>query len=243
MGEVTSTMDIARRLESLGSPEGTAVIAASQTHGRGRSDRIWKSPPGTGLYCSVLLRPRIPTEQFRPFSIAAGLAICEALDPNHLLDIQLKWPNDIVCRDKKLAGILIITSLIGPIVDSAILGVGLNLRTDPTRPETATALSEIGGAPQATAIELTKLILDALSCRYTVVCNDETSAISDWPNRLAYRNHSVVLQDGQTTMTGILDVVDPSGALLLSGPYGTQTIASGELTRGPRLLDKDELMF
>ena len=82
MGEVTSTMDIARRLESLGATEGITIVAASQTQGRGRSDRTWTSPPGAGLYCAILLRPQISSDRFRPFTIGAGLAMCEALDPN-----------------------------------------------------------------------------------------------------------------------------------------------------------------
>jgi BirA family biotin operon repressor/biotin-[acetyl-CoA-carboxylase] ligase len=243
MGEVTSTMDIARRLESLRAAEGITIVAASQTHGRGRSARTWTSPPGAGLYCSVLLRPLVPSYRFRPFSIAAGLAVCEALDPNLHLGLRLKWPNDILYRDKKLAGILITSSLHGSIVGSAILGFGLNLLPDPRRPATATSLDEIDAGLNPNVQQLTKRILDTLSHRYTVVCNKETSAISDWPARLAFRNQPVRLQDGPTTITGILEGLDTSGALLVAGPRGTQTISAGELTRGPIPLDTMEQVF
>ena len=235
LGTVTSTMDIARRLESHGAAEGTSVIAAAQTHGRGRSDRIWQSPVRTGLYCSILLRPQIPSDRFRPFSVAAGLALCEALDPTHWLGLQLKWPNDILFKEKKLAGILITTSLTGHIVDSAILGIGLNLLPDPTRPETAISLAELDGAfPPFVRTPLTP-IFDALSKRYSAIVDSDISAIADWPNRLAYHRQPVTLQDAQTTRTGSLEGLDLAGALILTTTNGPRVITSGDLTRGPSL--------
>src|SRR5215204_5105565 len=143
MGNVTSTMDVARRLEAFESSEGIAIIASCQTHGRGRCDRNWQSPRGSGLYCSILLRPDMSILQFQPFSVAVGLAICEALDPEHRLGLQLKWPNDIIFRGRKLAGILIATNLNGSQVASAIIGIGINLLADPSYPETSIALEEI----------------------------------------------------------------------------------------------------
>lgn len=234
MGSVTSTMDIARRLESLGASEGVTIIAASQSHGRGRSDRVWKSPPGVGLYCSVLLRPQISIDRFRPFSVAAGLAICEALDPNLDLGIELKWPNDILYRGKKLAGILITSSLAGSNVESALLGFGLNLRPDRARPETATSFAEIQGHSNSGAEDLMGRIFDALSKRYAAVCNDESSAVSDWPDRLAYRNRLVTIQDGPHHLSGLLLGIDSTGSLHLQTPAGPKLIASGDLTRGPQ---------
>jgi BirA family biotin operon repressor/biotin-[acetyl-CoA-carboxylase] ligase len=234
MGAVTSSMDVALRLESLCAAEGATVIAASQTHGRGRSDRTWQSPPNRGLYCSVLLRPEIPHHQFQSFSIAAGLAICEALDPDLSLGLQLKWPNDILFKDRKLAGILITSSLIGHIVSSAIVGIGLNLQADDSRPETAISLAEVDVAAQSLSDDPSKSILDALSRRYALICAGDASAIADWPARLAYRNQLVTLHDGQTTQTGNLEGLDPSGSLILRTPHGSRVITAGELTRGPR---------
>ncbi len=235
MGVVTSTMDIARDLEALGAPEGVTVIAAAQTHGRGRADRTWQSPPHAGLYCSILLRPNILLDQFQPFSISVGLAICEAIDPHCSKGLQFKWPNDILYHDRKLAGILITTSLTGSLVSSAIVGIGLNVHPDQTRPATAISLSEIASASTTSSLDLVATIVDSIAARYTDICVDPASAIADWPSRLAYRGQTVSLYDGARTRTGTVQGLDESGALILSTSRGDERISSGELTRGPRV--------
>ncbi len=235
LGAVTSTMDIARRMEQLGAAEGTTVVASSQSQGRGRADRSWQSPKGAGFYCSVLLRPRLGMERFRSFSVAAGLAICDALDPNHDIGLQLKWPNDILYRDRKLAGILMTTSLTGNTISSAVLGIGLNLWPNPAQPDTAVALTEISGVPQALLDCPESLIKSELSDRYRALCGDGIGAVlADWPQRLAYRDQEVTIQDGETHLRGIIEGLDLAGALILATDRGTQVISSGELTRGPR---------
>jgi BirA family biotin operon repressor/biotin-[acetyl-CoA-carboxylase] ligase len=235
MGEVTSTMDIARRLETLGAPEGTTIVASSQTHGRGRSDRAWQSPAGAGLYCSILLRPELPAERFQPFSIAVGLAICEALDPGYRIGFQLKWPNDVLYQGRKLGGILITTALSGPTVTSAVVGFGLNLRLDPSHPGTSIALESVTGIAPKVHTGLEHRILCAISVRYDQLASGEGSSVADWPSRLAYVGDQVIIQDGSSTISGTLHRLDLDGALILHTPAGEHRIAAGQLTRGPRL--------
>ena len=235
MGTVTSTMDIARHLENLGAVDGTTVIAASQTHGRGRSNRIWSSPAHAGLYCSILLRPHLPAEQFKPFSIAAGLAVCEALDPGNRIGIQLKWPNDILYEGRKLGGILISTALGGQIVTSAVLGIGLNLRFDPTHPPASIALEAVSGIPHQLLTSPEQCFLSAISTRYAQLAAGEIPPIADWPERLAFRGDHVSILEGRSTISGVLQGLDFDGSLILHTPAGKCRIASGELTRGPLL--------
>ncbi len=234
MGIVTSTMDIARRLETLGAPEGTTSIAGAQTRGRGRADRVWQSPPNAGFYCSILLRPNVQSDQFQPFSVAVALAVCEAIDPHYAIGLQFKWPNDVLYRDRKLAGILITTSLTGSRVSSAIAGIGLNVLHDQNRPATAISLAEIESLPTTRISDLRSTILSSISKRYSDICADRASAISDWPSRLAYLGLQVELLDGGTVRTGTVRGLDPTGALILSTTNGHEHIGSGELTRGPR---------
>lgn len=235
MGAVTSTMDIARRLESLGAPEGVAVLAASQTHGRGRSDRTWQSPPNAGIYCSILLRPNLPVDKFQPFSIVAGLALCEALDPDQSLSIQLKWPNDLIVAGRKLAGILVTSNLTGEPVSSAILGFGINLQPNSTQPSTAIAFAEIASSQTS----LIPRLIRALSDRYAAICAGNSElALLDWPDRLAYLGQPVLIQDGSTQHAGIIHGLDHTGALVIEASDGPLLIFSGELTRGPRPIDR-----
>ncbi len=235
MGAVTSTMDIARRLETLGAPEGTTVIASSQTLGRGRSDRVWQSPANSGLYCSILLLPNLQLSEFQPFSVAVGLAICEVLDPDNHIGLQLKWPNDILFEGRKLGGIIITTVLSGQKVTAATLGIGLNLRPDPTLPETAIALEDVPGIPNSLVRCPEHRILSELSVRYTQLTSGESAPIANWPTRLAFLGDLVNIHDGVSDLSGTLLGLDAQGALILRIPGGNQKISSGELTRGPRL--------
>lgn len=236
MRTVPSTMDIVRRLERFGAAEGIAVIAASQTRGRGRAGRSWQSPDASGLYCSILLRPNIPPRRFQPFSIAVGLAVCEALDPDQQIGLQLKWPNDIVYQGKKLAGILLTTSLAGGIVESAILGIGLNLHPDSVRPDHAISLAEIPGMRQLTVENAFGSLTRSIGRRYDAITGQDTDrALAHASARLAYFGRTVTLEDGAMAYTGQVVGIDASGALLIETSSGPVAISSGELTRGPRL--------
>jgi len=236
MGTVASTMDVARDLDWLGAAEGTTVVAARQTRGRGRAGRIWQSPHATGLYCSILLRPRIPSTAFQPMSIAAGLALCDALDPEQCLGLQIKWPNDVIVDGGKLAGILIATNIAGSSVESAVLGFGLNLAPDPCRPAHAISLADLGGATSDTSADLLSQITRALQSRYEAVVGGDTDrALRDWDDRLAFLDEKVTIQDGPSAVTGRIIGLSSSGSLILQTSAGPISIVSGEMTRGPRL--------
>lgn len=231
MGVVTSTMDVARHLQALGAAEGITVVAASQIRGRGRADRSWHSSDSTGLYCSILLRPRIPAIQFQAFSIAVGLALCEALDPGGELELRLKWPNDILCCDKKLAGILVTSGLSGNNLDWAILGIGLNLLNDPDRPDSAISLSEIHTVSSAMLSNPIRSITEHISTRYDAILRDDPAqTLAGWPERLAWLHQPVIIENE----VGFLRGIDERGALLLETSDGIAAISAGELTRGPR---------
>ena len=153
--EIGSTNDEASRLAELGGEEGTTVVASAQTAGRGRFGRTWFSPPGAGLYVSVVCRDR----KAAPFvTLAGGVAVAEGITASTGLPVEIKWPNDIVVdagrgRRRKLAGILAegFTSAEG--LQFIVLGLGINLRPaayPPDIADRATSLeSELGRAVDA----------------------------------------------------------------------------------------------
>ena len=236
MGAVTSTMDVIRHLEKLGAAEGTAVIAAAQTAGRGRAGRTWQSPDSAGLYCSILLRPALPIPQFQPFSIAAGLAICEALDPSASIGLRVKWPNDVLYENRKLAGILITTNISGSHIDSAVIGIGLNLLTTSSAPAHAVALSAIPGITSDRMQNPFPYIAQAIQRRYTALSSGNAKqALDGWERRLAYLGQAVSIEDGSETRSGHVRGIASDGALLIETETGHLRIDSGELVRGPRL--------
>src|SRR6202167_4283328 len=104
--EVESTQNIARNLAAEGAPHGTAVIAETQSAGRGRMGRGWHSPPGVNLYTTIILRPRLAMAEVPRLSLVAGVAAAEALEEVAPGIVALKWPNDVWLRGRKAGGII-----------------------------------------------------------------------------------------------------------------------------------------
>lgn len=126
---VTSTLDLARDLAQKGAPEGTVIIAAEQTAGRGRRGRSFFSPGDTGVYISVLLRPVLPAERAVLITTATAVAACDAIESVTGESAGIKWVNDIFVRGKKVSGILTEASysMESGSLDYAALGIGLNV--------------------------------------------------------------------------------------------------------------------
>lgn len=124
-----STNILAKKLAEKGAMHGSAVIAANQTEGRGRLGKSWFSAGGKGLFCSIIVRPRIAAEDFPKITLAAGLAVAQAIDRLFGGFTQLKWPNDIFLDGKKCGGILTESSTMPePSAERfAVIGIGMNL--------------------------------------------------------------------------------------------------------------------
>ena len=115
-------MNEASRLSRLGAPHGTVVLADTQTQGVGRLGRSWISQPGVGIYCSVLLRLAVPPAQLPLGSLVIGLATAEAIQQSTALTCDLRWPNDVLIGERKVAGVL------AQLVDHCIIaGIGINV--------------------------------------------------------------------------------------------------------------------
>lgn len=127
--ETDSTNLRAKDLAEQGAPEGTVVIAESQTEGRGRRGRAWFSPPGEGIYVSVILRPELAANEVARLTLLTAVAVAETLLSLTPLGVRIKWPNDIMLQRKKLAGILTQVSTELDTVDYVVVGLGLNVNT------------------------------------------------------------------------------------------------------------------
>ena len=128
-----STNDLALVLSNTGATDGTLVVADSQSAGRGRlAGRSWLSPPGTGLYFSLIIRPHLAPPDFPKLTLAAGLALCKALESQTHCRPGLIWPNDLFLHGKKCGGILTETqAMAGAGQTAVVIGIGLNVNTPP----------------------------------------------------------------------------------------------------------------
>jgi BirA family transcriptional regulator, biotin operon repressor / biotin---[acetyl-CoA-carboxylase] ligase len=124
---VESTQRIAHRLAYEEMPEGTIVIAEEQSAGRGRMDRKWHSPKYTGIWMSIILRPKIPLAKAPQLTLIAAVAVVQAIEELTELTPKIKWPNDILINGRKMTGILTELQAESDQINSVIMGMGINV--------------------------------------------------------------------------------------------------------------------
>jgi BirA family transcriptional regulator, biotin operon repressor / biotin---[acetyl-CoA-carboxylase] ligase len=151
----TSTLDVAHRLAAERAPAGTLVVANEQTAGRGRGGKEWQSPPGAGLWLTLIERPA-DTSGLGVLSLRVGLAAAEALDRFAAEPIRLKWPNDLYVERGKLAGILVEARWRDQSVEWVAIGLGVNV-TAPENLENAAGLE-----PGADRVDILGELIPAL---------------------------------------------------------------------------------
>lgn len=144
--EVDSTNELAKALAQEGEPEGTVITARRQRAGRGRTGRSWESPEG-GVYLSVILRPDLPAPDLTMLTVLSCLPVAQAIEECCHVVPRIKWPNDVRLRGSKVAGVLAEVCYRGGEPRFMVLGVGVNLNTDPAllRSPGAGSLRELCG--------------------------------------------------------------------------------------------------
>ena len=126
---IDSTQDKAHTLALNGAQEGTAVITEQQLKGKGRLGRQWESPKGTGIWMSFILRPNIPPHQAPQLTLLTAVAVAQTIEAATEIQPEIKWPNDILINGKKAVGILTELQAEADLVQSIIIGVGINVNT------------------------------------------------------------------------------------------------------------------
>jgi BirA family biotin operon repressor/biotin-[acetyl-CoA-carboxylase] ligase len=228
-----STNDIAGELAARGAAEGAVVVADAQTTGRGRRGRTWFSPAGSGLYVSVVLSPgraRVASERAMALTtLAAGVALSEAIEHTTGLSADIKWPNDLMVGRRKLAGIL----AEGVAHDSVVLGYGVNVGLAAYPPELAdraTSLeSELGRGIDRAMLFAESLA--SLAARYGDLLTGEYDAILDaWRARApGSRGARVSWETLLGPRSGVTAGIDDRGALLVQVEGRIERLVAGEV--------------
>ena len=233
--EIGSTNDEAARLAERGAAEGTCVIASAQTAGRGRFGRTWFSPPGAGLYVSVICRNRVAAPYL---SLAGGVAVADGIAAATALPVEIKWPNDIVVntglgRRRKLAGILAEGSTSADGLQHVVLGFGINLRSAAYPPEIAgqaTSLeTELGRHVDAGSVLAETLV--ALNARFSELAAGHREPLLTRWRTLSPSAHGTAVEweTPSGLRSGRTAGIDDDGALLVSAGGGIERIISGTL--------------
>jgi BirA family transcriptional regulator, biotin operon repressor / biotin---[acetyl-CoA-carboxylase] ligase len=232
-----STNDEALALARAGAPDGTVVIAGAQTRGRGRAGRAWYSPPGANLYLSIVLRPTLPAAALPGLTLAAGIGVCDAVRAAGVAAARLKWPNDVLAGDRKLAGILTEMTSRGTGVDAVVVGVGVDVdgrRADlpPELAAVATSIRDETGVPQDLAGFTERLLatLEPWFDRY--LAGGVSSITAAWEERAALgRRVQVITGEGPCEGTAVGLTAEGGLRVRLPGGGEVQVMAGDVVER------------
>jgi BirA family biotin operon repressor/biotin-[acetyl-CoA-carboxylase] ligase len=242
--EIDSTNTFLRS-RIAGLPEGATVVAGSQSRGRGRFQRDWFSPPAGNVYLSVLLKPAVSPLLAPQLSLVAASAVLGAIHAEGCEDAQVKWPNDIMWRGKKLAGILCEMEAEADVIHAVIVGIGVNANAtefpEILRP-TAASLSEAVGRPVPVPA-LTSRILNNMDGEYAKWSRDGLTGIAAFLNlHSMLTGREVAIALCRDRIRGRVDSITDAGMLrVIQADGSVRDISSGEvrLCRPGAGLEKD----
>lgn len=221
----------------VAAPEFTCVVADEQTAGRGRRARTWHSSPGDGLYLSVLLRPQPNSfSKISLISLMAAIAVAETLIKRDVEGVDIKWPNDLLARERKISGILAEAASAGSEAPRIALGIGVNLNHQSFPPELSDSATSVAiETGQKVAIDQFRdQLLDKIAEWSAAWKRDETGLIvTRWQQLSTYaRGQRVVVNLDDEKITGVTAGLTEAGALRLIVDDGEmKTILAGEVTR------------
>jgi BirA family biotin operon repressor/biotin-[acetyl-CoA-carboxylase] ligase len=225
----TSTMDLASDLAAQGASHGLVIGADEQSAGRGRRGRTWQSPPGAGLYFSMVVRPTVGALASMPLlTLAAGVGVREGIRVATGLAPDLKWPNDVMAGRRKLAGILAEGLAIGTADQSVIVGVGINVEAAAYSPEVearATSLAGELGRPVDRGAVFTEVLVGLWDC-FATLDRNPGDILQAWR---AASPSAVGMRVEWDMKHGTTAGIDDSGALLVQTAAGIERIIAGEL--------------
>ncbi len=227
--EIDSTNTYLKEQVGEEEAEGLVALADFQSSGRGRLDREWVSPPRASLLCSILLRPRLDASQLQLVVAAVALATRTALERLCGLRPQVKWPNDLVVGENKLAGLLaeVVETSSGFAV---VVGLGVNLTYEGPEGVRATSVrSETGVTIVARA--LLDIVLEEIEPRRAQLDSNEGRATlrGEYTRALATLGHSVRVEQHNASLVGVARGVDDAGQLLVEVDGVVRTFGVGDV--------------
>lgn len=206
---------------------GTVILAETQTKGRGRLSRSWASPPG-GIWMSLILKPKMPLAHVYQINMAVAVALCRAISSTLGLEAGIKWPNDLLIREKKICGILMEIGAQVDRLDYAVVGLGLNANNDPSgfpAEWRSTSLAEELGH-DIDRCELICRILEAIEAAYEIMATPEI--YEQWRSRSLTLKRQVRITSEAGDQVGQVVDLAPDGALLLQVADEEKRILAGD---------------
>jgi len=230
---IKSTQEYAVKIAANSKNNGTVIIAQQQTGGKGRDGRKWISPKG-GIWLSIILQPRFDISVITLFPIASSLALSTAIEKCFDIKPELKWPNDITIKGKKVAGMLVDASLESNRIESIVLGVGINFDVDVKKIEKdlknnfnfygATSLKNL--KKDSNAVELIQTFLVELEEIINLLNTGQIKKIvKEWTQRSSTIGKIIEIMTKEGKIKGRAVKIDEDGALIVSNKKTTRILA------------------
>ena len=228
---ISSTNTVAMQAAAEGKPEGAVFVAEQQTAGRGRGGHSWDSPASSGIYVSLVLRPRMTPADVLPLSLASGLAVREAVREVTALACDLRWPNDVLLNGRKVCGVLAEMSAEATRVRHVVVGIGLNVNQGEFPAELAAEATSlrIECGHEWSRVELLAAVLKALDHRYRALQNQDGAAqvLRDFEAASSYARGLQVRVEEDSSFEGKTEGLDPQGFLLVRTATTLRRVLSG----------------
>ena len=227
-----STMNLASGLAAGGAPAGTVVGADEQTAGRGRRGHTWQSPPGAGLYFSWLCRPALDASTLSLVTLAAGVGVHRGVKHATGVSTDLKWPNDVVIRGRKIAGILAEGCALGSANQAVIVGVGINLRRAAYPPDVAVRATSLEAelGREVDRGQLLAAVLTDLAEAVGALDRDRDGILRAWREAAPGAvGTAVEWTDPNGKRQGTAAGIDERGALLIRTADSLERVVAGEI--------------
>ena len=231
-----STQNFAMKIASNDKENGTVIISKKQTMGRGRMKRKWKSPTG-GIWMSIIIHPKFDVSYTTLVPIATSLALCMAIEKILKIKPELKWPNDVTLKGKKVAGVLVDTSIISNEIENMVLGIGINFKIKPH--ELASTIKKTPNfygvatlvKKNEKALPLVQQFLYELENVFQLINSRRIKKIkSEWTKRSSTIGRNVSIITGEGNVNGKAVKIDSDGALIISKGKKAEKILVGDIT-------------
>jgi len=233
---IDTTQNFAMKIATKSNEHGTVVFSKKQTGGRGRMKRIWKSPTG-GIWMSIIIHPKFDVSYTTLVPIATSLALCIAIEKILKIKPELKWPIDVTLKGKKIAGILIDTSIVSNEIENMVLGIGINFKIKPH--ELANTIKKTQNfygvatlfKKYEIALPLVQQFLYELENIFQLINTGHIKKIKNgWTKRSSTIGRSVSIITNEGNLNGKAVKIDSDGALIISKGKKIERILVGDIT-------------
>ncbi|MGK9368928.1 biotin--[acetyl-CoA-carboxylase] ligase [Melioribacter sp. Ez-97] len=229
--EVESTNDLLLKSKDF-NQHGTVLLAEYQTHGKGRKNREWISNSGQNLTFSILLKQNYPEKKINLINLLSSLSVAQALENLYQLNVELKWPNDVLVNKKKIAGILLESTSKGKKIEKLVVGIGINVNQPnfPGKFEIQPTSIRKEFKSIVSRERLLSEILNLFENLLETAFEKPEKILNDWRERCKMIGEKVKIIQDKRTVVGVFDDIDDDGYLILKTTDKLEKIHYGDVS-------------